>query len=266
MTTPTTALAHMMRKPFTVLTEDEVPDYHSLRKLQKEADAVARKVATGWGSGLHGFLTVTQGQAEYLKITGTEWPTPTNPGIHVSYPAGASYEDKETSRENHRAHVKEWENYKLVNEAILDLLTDAVPKKYYRPMIDKMHGIADRTPFEILDHLWKTYGDITQDIIIANEAKIDLPWDMSSPILDLWERIDDIKEFAIKADKPVDDQNIMHRVLLMFKEGHLFKAERQSWHGRKPRQKTLDKFKEKFGDAYDYHKKNATAKSAGYAK
>ena len=94
---------------------------------------------------------------------------PTNPGP-VPIIAGTTISAAIAAQENaHKEHLREYKECKAVSKAILKLTTNAFEPKYLSHLHNQHTGHNNVTVLQVHQHLFKTYGNITELELMENE-------------------------------------------------------------------------------------------------
>ena len=94
---------------------------------------------------------------------------PTNLGP-VPIIAGSTRTAQVAVQENtHKEYLREYKEYIKVGKAILQLTTNAFEPKYLRHLHNQYTGYNNTTVLQVFQHLFYTYGNITEIELIENE-------------------------------------------------------------------------------------------------
>ena len=107
------------------------PTDQDITTLEKELIVIAASIPTGLGGGNHGHAGLVVDAAKYLAMTQVEFTIPPNPGI---YPAGlaanAAAGTRARAEAEHKEEVAQYEVLKGVEQALKDIILDAVEHDY----------------------------------------------------------------------------------------------------------------------------------------
>ena len=145
-------------------------------------------------------------------------------------------------------------------------------KKQLIAVVDKIHlkAIQDRvtkytnvTLFTMLQHLYDTYGKITEDKLEENRQEMTKAYDISLPIETLYARIEDCVDFADAARSPYSQAQILNTAFLLIQKTGVFNKECRKWRKQLAANKTWDNFKIFFKEAYDDYKEDTEMTASG---
>jgi len=147
------------------------PTDHDVTLLKKELIAIAATIPSTLGGGNHGHAGLIVEPAKYLTMTGgIAFTQPGNPGI---YPAGLALNaaDKEL--------IAQYEIHKGVEQALKDIIIQAVDEDYLLEIEDETLGFLNETPSTMIAHLQNRGGalDFADTKTLLNER--DQEWDAS---------------------------------------------------------------------------------------
>ena len=250
-------------RKLTALSDTEEQNFCSLSKLQRELNENAKLVDTSLGSGKHGFLVLTIGADKYKDETSKEWKDPENPGTVPTIKEDATPAIVQLKTQNHHAQSIEWRNFVDVERELRKAVIKAVPETYISELADDTNGFSDVTTYNILKHLWKTYGDVNDKMKQANLAKLDEPWDPKDPITTLWTNVANAVKFANKTKEPLADGFVSRKIKKLLTDSGLFTEDLRQWH--KETDQLLKNMKKFFTAANKHRLETATTASEGYA-
>ncbi len=118
------------------------PTVHDVTLLKKELIAIAATIPTTLGGGNHGHAGLIIEPARYLIMTGgTAFTQPGNPRI---YPAGLALNaaaGKRTREEaSHKEFIAQFEIHKGVEQALKDIIIEAVDEDFLLEIEDEILG------------------------------------------------------------------------------------------------------------------------------
>jgi len=130
------------------------PTDQDITMLEKEFIAIAASIPTTLGGGNHGHAGLIVKVAKYLAMAGEAFIIPSNPGI---YPAGlaanAASGTRARAEAEHKEEVAQYEILKGVEQALKDIIQEAVEHDYLMEIEDDTLGFLNQTPRQMLDHL-----------------------------------------------------------------------------------------------------------------
>ena len=157
------------------------PTDHDITLLEKELIAIAATIPSTLGGGNHGHAGLIVEPAKYLTMTGgTAFIQPGNPGI---YPAGlapnAAAGTRAREEAEHKELIAQYEIHKGVEQALKDIIIQAVDEDYLLEIEDETLGFLNETPRNMIIHLRNRGGalDFADTKTLLTER--DQEWDAS---------------------------------------------------------------------------------------
>jgi len=226
------------------------PTYQKIKTIHKLAAENAASVETTRGGGQHGYLAIVLDPNTYHALTGATFMAPTNPGP-VPVLAGNTRSAAIAAQENaHKEHLREYKEFRAVNKAILQLTTSAFEPKYLRHLYNPYTGYNNTTPLQVFQHLFQTYGNITELELIENEQKMTTTWNQDEPIETVFYQIEECVEFAQHGNAPFTQTQILNAAYYIMAQAKIFKDECKNWKQSSAANKTWPNFKRAFFQAY----------------
>ena len=108
----------------------DIPTYVILKRIKNELKTNAAKVPTDLGGGQHGHLGLVVTLAEYAAISGTPYDRPAHPGAVL--PLGPTQWETTMLRETYRGNLRLHRETQMVEQALLQQLTEALPENYFK--------------------------------------------------------------------------------------------------------------------------------------
>jgi hypothetical protein len=157
------------------------PTNHDVTLLEKELITIAATIPTTLGGGNHGHAGIIVEPAKYLTMTGgTAFAPPANPGI---YPAGLAANAAAGTRAReeamHKELIAQYEIHKGVEQALKDIIIEAVDEDFLLEIEDETLGFLNETPSTMIAHLRNRGGalDFADTKTLLSER--DQEWDAS---------------------------------------------------------------------------------------
>jgi hypothetical protein len=158
------------------------PTDQDLTLLEKELISIAANVPTALGGGNHGHAGIIVEPTKYLVMMGgTAFVNPVHPGI---YPAGLAANSAAGTRAMaeavHKEQIAQFKIFAGVEQALKDIILEAVDHDYLLEIEDDTLGFLNQTPRSIINHLRSQGGalDFFADTITLL-AERDAEWDVS---------------------------------------------------------------------------------------
>ena len=233
------------------------PTYEKIKIIHTLAAENAASIETTRGGGHHGYLGILLDPNSYYTHTGATFMALTNPGP-VPILAGNTRSAAIAAQENtHKEHLREYKEFKAVSKAILQLTTSAFEPKYLRHLYNPYTGYNNTTPLEVFQHLFHTYGNITELELIENEQKMKTTWNQDEPIETVFYQIEECVEFAQHGNAPFTNTQVLNAAYFIMAQTKIFKEECKEWKRLPATDKTWPNFKTAFFQAYkDWKEEN----------
>ena len=256
--------------PEPVLKIDGQPTYETLSTLRDTLKANAASVECTIGGGAHGHLGLIVPSAVYNTIVPptppaiNSWTDPVYPGATPTIPGNTSAANATNIRAQHAENKRTFQLAKSVNAALRKQILEAVDEIYLRSIRQQHIGYSNTPSRDMLSFLFTQYGKITPQALALNNKKFEKEWDPTSPIELLIDQIDSCQEFAIDGGQPYSNEQILNNAYtLIFKSG-LFFEDCRRWNALPAANKTWNRFKLFFTEAYNTLKLQQTASQTGY--
>jgi hypothetical protein len=217
--------------PLTALDPTQEPTPASIHLLTKELYANSRKIYKD-GSH-HGHLGLVMPVAAYTALTGAAYVSPDYPDI----PDYTNTQDPGTMamwKALYEQQIIDHNVDRALGNHLLTLITAAVPSDYTVALEDPLHGLADVTPLQILEHLTTAYGTIESEDLEANLASLGAPWDPTTPITVVFNNATARTQYAIIGGDPITEATLVRTLTKVFALSGVFELEMKTWKA-KPR-------------------------------
>ena len=251
------------------------PNVYNIRAIEEEC---MRKAGAIDNPALpnRGYLGLVTNPIEYEQYSpGEPWIDPPNPGAAPNYtrtgPAGQPIELTDTERAqikaDHEAAKIVWENANTVHRVVKAALNKAIPNTYQPSQLLGQRGFGSLTARQIFRDLYERYGQIepedTHKILFA----LYKDWNPAQPIEVLLNHIEQQQIFAIAANRPLSNHQIIDAAVYVIQGTKLFQQELKDYREAHPDSAatTWPEFKAYWIDAYakwDRHRN--TTQSNGY--
>ena len=153
----------------------------------------------------------------------------TNPGP-VPIIAGTTRSAAIAAQENaHKEYLREYKEHKAVSKAILKLTTNAFEPKYLSHLHNQCTGCNNVTVLQVCQHLFKTYGNITELELMENEQKLKTPWNQEEPIETVFHQIEECMEFAQHGNAPFTNTQVINTAYYIMAQAKVFKDTCKDW-------------------------------------
>ena len=239
------------------------PTDQDITTLERELIAIAASIPTGLGGGNHGHAGLIVEAAKYLAMTQVEFTIPPNPGI---YPAGlaanAAAGTRAQAEAEHKEEVAQYEILKGVEQALKDIILDAVEHDYLLEIEDDTLGFLNQTPRQMIDHLKARGGalDFADTKTLLSER--DTEWDLSENPQVYFNRVEKAVKALTRAGITSDMNERRDMALYYFKASGEFDAAVREWENKAAVDKTWINIKTFIATEYAHENKqnNLTSK------
>jgi hypothetical protein len=92
-----------------------------------------------------------------------------------------------------------------------------VDEQFIKSLHNRNTGYVTSSTWDILDFLYRNYGNITPAQLVENTSKLTEPFNPAEPIENLYTRFEDAMEFAEAANRPYTSEQILEYALLSSK-------------------------------------------------
>ena len=250
--------------PHKILSKIEgEPDYHSICLINKKLAANAATIKTPLGGGRHGYLALCLSPAAYASHSLAAFVPPTNPGATPPMPVCATAAAVSSIETRHAEHLRAWEEYNAIMQALKNQFIEAVDKIYLKAIQDRVTEYTNVTLYDMLQHLYDNYGKITKDKLEKNRQEMNKAYDVTMPIETLFAQIEDCVDFSDAAQSPYLQTQILNTVFLLIQKTGVFNKECRKWRKKAPADKTWVNFKTFFKEAHDDYKEDNEMTIAG---
>jgi hypothetical protein len=96
----------------------------------------------------------------------------------------------------------------------------------------------------MLKHLMDNYGKLTPEDILANDNRLNDPWDGSEGFEKIISRVEECVEFVKEAERPYSPEQILDRVLHIVSKTGLYHEDLKEWNKKAAADKTWANLKE----------------------
>lgn len=242
-----------------------LPTYETLTELRKALKYNASSVPSTLGGGNNGYLGIVVSTAVYASIDPTPFITPVDPGVQPNIPVGTTAAATAVIVRAHQEHQRQFREHQNLQRALKKQLQVSVEPLYLRAIRDSNAGFNNITIYDMLRHLFDSYGQITPLDIKDNYDRMYTPWNPSTPFEMLIDQIDEAQEFADAGNQAFSAAQILNcAYTLVFNTG-LFFDDCKAWNNKQDADKTWTNFKKHFAEAHRTLKlQQRTSQQAGF--
>ena len=215
------------------------PKDQDITTLEKELIAIAASIPTTLGGGNHGHAGLIVDATKYLTMTGVAFAIPPNPGI---YPAGlatnAAAGTRARAEAEHKEEVAQYEILKGVEQALKDIILEAVENDYLMEIEDETLGYLNQTPRQMIDHLKARGGSLDFADTKTLLAERDMEWDLSENPQVYFNRVEKAVKALTRAGITSDMNERRDMALYYLKASGEFDAAVREWENKATADKT----------------------------
>ena len=246
----------------TPLSPDHQPNFASMTLLQTEINQNAQAIESAAGDNF-GHLILTTPNDDYLVLTNNvAFAVPVNPGDTPNLPNNASGAQITEANRVLLVNQRVYQTYKKCDLALKAQLLAAVPEKYIRRLKVVNLGFGTCTAKQILVYLWEHYGKIEFKDLQANDELMKAPWHPTTPIDDLFARLQTTYELARADNANYLEITVVRIGYQLITATGFFKEDLRTWSDKVQPDWTLNNFYEHFEKADRY--RLATTTDGGF--
>jgi hypothetical protein len=235
-------------------TVQGTPDCQTIHATRKFLQANPRAIDTHLSGGTLGHLGLIISDASYADVGPTLWTTPQAPGRDPSNTDGTA---AQISAAHHiwEEDVQTYRTCTSVQQALKKQIISVFQPMYLDILNDNMVGYANISARDMVDHLFKTYGNITAVDLEINFEHMRQAWDPQQPVESLLKQIQDCAGYSEAGGVLIGHpQQINVGYAKIFATGHFMSTCRR-WNEKHAIEKTWTQFKSHFAAAHHQHKK-----------
>ena len=248
----------------TIPKQTGEPNYESIHAVHKLIKANAASIPSEFGGGRHGLLCLVLSPTVYQHVTGHAFVRPVNPGTTPTIPPRATGEATRRLEREHKERLQTFREMSRTDQALQQQVLSAFDDMYLKGMRQPHIGYTNRTTLELLTHLYDNYGLILQMDLSDNEKRMKTPYDVTTPIENLFAQMDDAIEFATAGHAAFTDAQILTTAfLLVYQTGELDKGCTE-WEEKPAAEKTYANFKTHFTTAHQRFRNLQRLKQTGF--
>jgi hypothetical protein len=136
----------------------------------------------------------------YNTLSATPFIHPINPGPQPIIPTGTTGPQIATITRNHTETHQIWNEYLATDKDLKQQVLAAINETYYHTLCDRITGFANVTTRQLIEHLYKTYGNITPADLTENDECMKAAYELLQPIEVLFDQIKDAVDLADAAN------------------------------------------------------------------
>ena len=252
MPTETEAIVETFPHP-TLPKIEGIPTFASINDIHIKLNANAASIQSDLGNGRLGLLSLTVTNDVYNTLSDTPFIEPANPGQVPTVPAGTSSTAATHIRRLFDEDRRVFRQYHNTDRALKSQLIASVDEMYIKALRNRITGYAQTSTKQLLKHLYDTYGRLTPQDLKLNTETMNTPYDIHSPIENLFEQIKDAVYIASIAQAPFNPTQIVNTAYTLIADTNALELSCREWRRRPTIQKTWPNFKLHFAEAHrDY--------------
>jgi hypothetical protein len=260
--------ADSIRAGFVFTSLDPIvgePTYQTLDLAHTQCIRNATTITSRLGGGGHGHAGLVEFPDVYLLRTAHHFNRPVYPGEAPAYPIGATDQEREDLLLTWQQHTKAYLTCQRVEQILLSMLENAVQDTYLTGIHDPAHGFGARSIIDVFQYLFRTYGQIGPDKILANQQKLTQPVDPNQPMAILFKQIEDCQKFAAAGQVAITPQQVLKAAETLILQTGKYVSAYRKWISLDPVHKTYHNFKLRMNQEYQLQNTmTTTARDAGY--
>jgi hypothetical protein len=235
------------------------PDYQTIHATRKFLQANSLAIDTHLGGGTLGNLGLVISDASCAMISPTTAAGPTllaSPQAPGRAPANTDGTVAQISAARHiwEEDVQTYRTCTSVQQALKKQIISVFKRIYLDILNDNMVGYANISARDMLDHLFETYGNITEVNLEINFEHMRRAWDPQHPVESLLKQIQDCADYSEAGGVLIDNpQQINVGYAKICATGHFMSACRR-WNEKHAIKKTWTQFKSHFAAAHRQYK------------
>jgi hypothetical protein len=220
------------------------PMNHDITTLIKELVVIAASIPSRLGGGNHGHAEIIVETTKNLNMAGVPFIDPNHHGI---YPTGlattAAAGTRAKAKAEHKESLAEYEIFKGVEQALKDIILEAVEHDYLLAIEDDTLGFLNQTPKQIIDHLKIRGGalDFADTKTLITER--DMEWDVSENPQIYFNKVKKAVKAFTRANINTDMNQLRNMALFHLKASGEFDAAVCEWENKASADKTWSNIK-----------------------
>jgi hypothetical protein len=190
-----------------IATSTEPPNPQYLQKFQESIQDQAMAITTS--DPVLGFLGLFLKDSIFqtLNATAGSYAPPTNPGDSPNATGTAAVITKATQM--FVINQDKYNTYLQFKIILISMITTICPKKYLANLKDPITKFCQCSPFDLLNHLWTTFGTITSKDLTDNWSTMNAQWNPPTPIADLFKQLHDGQLFAKDGKEDITNSQLL---------------------------------------------------------
>jgi hypothetical protein len=198
-------------------------------------------------------------------LSATPFIVPHNPGLLPNIPANSTAPETNLITRAHREELHVWRKYVNIDAAWNQQLIKAVNLLYLRTLQHRHTGFASQTTKNLIEHLLKSYGNITPSDLAHNDTIFRKVYDPNQPIETFYSQIEDAINYAGAGRSANTAAQVLTNTYSLVCSTGMFPESCREWRRHTKAHKTWANFKVHFTEAHqDWRLLQGTTQTAGY--
>ena len=204
--------------------------------------------------------------ATYRTVIGKDFQRLVRPPQAAPVPTNTDAAEMPRYVQLHAAQVDQWRQMVNVEDILKQKLVGSLEDKYFKGKRQAYINYANRTLVVLIQHLYDDHGTISPMDIEESEQKMKQEWLLLDPMVDLFEQIEKVVEFAEAANTPIPGGKVVNIAYLLILSTVGMEKSCEQWEDIRVGLKTWQAFKCHFAQAYRRYqiRKKATAAAHGF--
>jgi hypothetical protein len=149
-------------------------------------------------------------------------------------PAAGTGPQIEAAKDVWKALKETFELCQATEKARIAQIVETIESIYLRALLNRATGQYSTSMRELLLHVFTTYGRITPQQVKAKEMELlNMHYDISQPVDNVFNCIDDLSDLAESANSPMSAQQMIDLAYVIFAKQPILQPDLRLWN-RKP--------------------------------
>ena len=180
---------------------------------------------------------------KYAFIANVPYLKPNTP-VRPQNVVGLTQHQITSQRDLYLEQLREYREVTAVENALRQQLVTAVEPMFLAALRDHTTNKIIAPVYNILQHLYETYGKITSDEVEQETMNLhQFVYDPQLPIDSVFTLCDEFADYMTAAKVPITQKQMIRHAYVIIKKTGLFNDELKSWNRRQPLQQTWVNFK-----------------------
>jgi hypothetical protein len=243
------------------------PTEKTITILHTQLIANARSIHSDGGDGLLGHARIVLTEAQYINAShnNVAYAQPAKPAP-VIHAINATADTMYRSDKTYDLALKVWKLHKNTENKIMQQLLASVDDKYTKTLKEELFLYSNTNPLAVIQHLQRTYGQITAEDLLANREQLKAPWHPEDEMENFFHNIENCVAYAAKGADPISTRNAVETGVATLKKTGQYGYAIREWNREDLVNQTYDSFKLFFTDAEKERQADATMATTGFQR